>query len=198
MLAGSIPLTGPGDFFPTQLWRITQNVGAEPCRPPWWCLCSGLEQKGVEKDTPSPAENAKPIPRLRGIPMQARPRTDPPAMVGNERAASQHGNYAASCTTPCSLIQPPVHLCPHSLVARSRCPDCSGSVRASLPLECAPATAPTECRPPSPRSPAPLWHVQEGRDGGREGGGRQTGTCCARFVLGRTTRRQPGRVGTKY
>ena len=105
--------------------------------------------------------------------MQAR--TDPPALVGNERAASQHGNYAASCTTPCSLIQPPARpsTCAPSLVARSRCPDCSGSVRASLPLECAPATAPTECRPPSPRSPAPLWHVQEGRDGGREGGRRQ-------------------------
>ena len=24
-------------------------MGVEPRRPPWWCLCSGLEQKGGEE-----------------------------------------------------------------------------------------------------------------------------------------------------
>ena len=69
VLAGSIPLTGPGDFFPTQLWRITQNVGVEPRRPPWWCLCSGLEQKGGEeaKERGRPSDGDGLLARVRSV-----------------------------------------------------------------------------------------------------------------------------------
>ena len=123
------------------------------------------------------------------------------SLAGNERAASPHGNYAAS-TTPCSLIQPPAR--PSASVRPPVPPSLPAPVALlwitpSLPLECAPATAPTECRPPSPRSPpTPLTLAcARGREGRREGRRRQAaGTCCARFVLGRSTRRrQPCRVG---